>query len=154
MEAIMLKFRLSGGELPDGGLIPVRYACDGEDLSPLLRWSDPPEATRSLALLVADPDAPQGLFTYWVFFALSSDLRDLAEGRQAVSTAGLNDFERLGWSGHCPPPRHGERRSTLLLRALDLDTLELPSGATREAVERAMAGQVLDEASWMGRYSR
>jgi Raf kinase inhibitor-like YbhB/YbcL family protein len=139
--------------------IPTKYTCDGDDLSPDLRWSDIPPNTKSLALICEDPDAPSGTFTHWVLFDLPPTVTELPEG---VSTAerlangavqGQNDFKRIGYGGPCPPPNDSEHRYYFRIYALDIE-LQLQSGARREDVVPATVGHVLAAGHLMGTYKR
>ncbi len=140
-----------------GNLIPARYTCDGEDLSPPLSWDAPPEGTRSLALICDDPDAPRGTFVHWVLYNLPADLRQLPEGIPAQPQPpvggihGKNDFGRSGYGGPCPPS--GTHRYFFRLYALD-QTLNLAQGATKAELLEAMNGHILISAELMGRYAR
>jgi Raf kinase inhibitor-like YbhB/YbcL family protein len=143
----------------EGEAIPTKYTCDGDELSPDLRWSDIPPNTRSLALICEDPDAPSGTFTHWVLFDLPPTVTELPEG---VSTAerlangavqGQNDFKRIGYGGPCPPPNDNEHRYYFRIYALDTE-LQLRSGARREDVAPAMVGHVLATGHLMGTYKR
>lgn len=147
-------FRLLSDAFEQGEYIPRVHSREGEDRSPSLRWSDPPEGTRSFVLRVTDPDAPGGTFTHWVLFDVPADREGLGEGEKGVGVAGRNDFEALGWGGPLPPPGHGDHRYFFTLSALDRESLELREGARRDEVERAMEGHVLGEAELMGRYRR
>lgn len=139
----------------DGERIPARFTADAEDLSPPLRWSNPPPSTRSLAIVCDDPDAPGGLFVHWLAWNVRADLRHLNEGISLHSDAdlmceGQNGFGTHGYAGPNPPP--GERhRYAFHVYALDT-TLELPSGATRADLDEAMAGHVLAEGALIGKY--
>jgi Raf kinase inhibitor-like YbhB/YbcL family protein len=143
----------------EGEAIPTKYTCDGDELSPDLRWSDIPPNTRSLALICEDPDAPSGTFTHWILFDLPPTVTELPEG---VSTAerltngavqGQNDFKRIGYGGPCPPPNDSEHRYYFRIYALDTE-LQLRSGARREDVAPAMVGHVLATGHLMGTYKR
>ncbi len=107
--------KLASGSFEDGGSIPSRYTCDGADVSPPLAWSEVPDGTQSLALIVEDPDA-RG-FVHWVLANIPADTRELAEGEgDAIGTPALNGFGRSGWGGPCPPS--GEHRYVFTLYAL------------------------------------
>ncbi|MFQ5887136.1 MAG: YbhB/YbcL family Raf kinase inhibitor-like protein [Candidatus Hydrothermarchaeales archaeon] len=157
-ETIDMGFTLTSEGFEDGGDIPARYTCDGEDVSPPLSWGDPPEGTVSLALIMDDPDAPFGTFSHWVLFNIPVGTRALPEGvsKDEVlsdgSVQGRTDFGDTGYGGPCPPPGkpHTYR---FILYALDED-LDLGPGATREDVLRAIEGHVLDRADLEGRYGR
>jgi Raf kinase inhibitor-like YbhB/YbcL family protein len=86
--------------------IPNRYTCDGEDLSPPLRWANAPDQARSLALLVDDPDAPRGVLTHWVAWGLIHARAGCARGEAAPGER-RNDFGTLDYRGPCPPPGTG-----------------------------------------------
>jgi Raf kinase inhibitor-like YbhB/YbcL family protein len=117
--------------------IPRRHTCEGEDMSPPLRWADVPEGTRSLALIVDDPDAPGGVFTHWVAWGLAPEIRGLDEGEQAPKE-GRNDFGATGYRGPCPPPGHGRHRYVFRLFALDAEP-KLAAGASSSAPTSAKA---------------
>jgi len=139
------------------GMIPAKYTCDGEDVSPDLRWDAPPIGTQSLVLIVDDPDAPNGTFVHWVLYDLPPETRQLAEGVEVGPTLegggihGETSFGRLGYGGPCPP--NGTHRYYFKLYALD-KALGLKSGATKQQIEAAMEGHILDSGELMGRYSR
>jgi len=141
----------------NGGEIPARYGCHGEDLSPPLVFGNIPEGTRSLALIVEDPDAPSGLFVHWVLYDLPATLRGLPEGVPPAPELehgirqGTNDFGRVGYGGPCPPDR--PHRYFFRLFALD-GVPDLPPGASREELLSAMKGHLLEEADLMGIYPR
>jgi Raf kinase inhibitor-like YbhB/YbcL family protein len=146
------EFRLSSNAFELGEQIPRRHACDGEDVSPALSWSDPPAGTLALALIVEGPDAPVGTFTHWVAWNIEPVTGGLAEGESAPAE-GRNDFGTGGWSGPCPPPGHGPHRYFFRLHALDTQlTVGFRTG--RRELERALAGHVLETAELMGRYER
>jgi Raf kinase inhibitor-like YbhB/YbcL family protein len=124
-----------------GGPIPRRHSCEGEDLSPPLSWSGLPEGTRSLALVVDDPDAPGGTFTHWLGGALDPGAEGLGDG-EAAPVEGRNDFDTSGYRGPCPPPGHGRHRYSFRLYALDSDP-DLRPGAGKGELERALEGHTL-----------
>lgn len=151
-------FTLESPAFAEGASIPRQYTCDGADQSPPLRWSGLPAGTRSLALIVEDPDAPRGTFIHWVLYNLPAELPELpaAVPRQAIlengARQGRNDFRRVGYGGPCPP--HGSvHRYFFHLYALDAP-LDLTPGATAAELRAAVAGHVLGEAVLMGRYGR
>jgi hypothetical protein len=143
---------LTSSAFANGGRIPPRYACEGENISPPLRWSSPPDETRSLALIVQDPDAPVGTFTHWLGWGIDPEAGGLAEGEPAP-VEGQNDFGEIGYGGPCPPPGHGPHRYVFLLYALDSE-LGLPEGASREQFTQALDGHVLARAELVGIYER
>src|SRR6266545_4204456 len=125
----MSEFALACSAFGHAQAIASRHTCDGEDLSPPLSWTNLPEETRSLALIVDDPDAPRGVFTHWVAWGLDPAAGELGEG-EAAPDEGRNDFRTTGYRGPCPPPGHGRHRYVFQLYALDAE-LELGSGATK-----------------------
>ena len=140
------------------GTIPLRHTCDGDDISPALSWSEPPEGTQSLALICDDVDAPVRTWVHWVLFNIPADARAMVEGVPADPTSaglgvqGANGWKRLGYGGPCPP-KGSPHRYTFRLYALDT-VLDLDAGATRAELDRAMEGHILDSGQLMGRYGR
>jgi Raf kinase inhibitor-like YbhB/YbcL family protein len=145
-------FALSSEAFAHGEAIPQRHACEGQDVSPPLSWTDPPAGTRALALVVDDPDAPVGTFTHWLAWSIAPGARGLAEG-EAPPAEGRNDFGTTGWRGPCPPHGRGPHRYFFRLRALD-EALDIGEGAGRHVLERALRGHVLTTAELMGTYER
>ncbi|NVM21679.1 MAG: YbhB/YbcL family Raf kinase inhibitor-like protein [Desulfobacterales bacterium] len=141
--------------------IPVRYTCDGEDISPPLEWSGLPEGTKSVALIVDDPDAPDPAapkmtWVHWVLYNIPPSatglpervkVKDLPQGTRE----GLNDWKRTGYGGPCPPI--GRHRYFHKLYALDvlLPDLRRP---TKKQLEKAMRGHILSKAELVGTYKR
>jgi Raf kinase inhibitor-like YbhB/YbcL family protein len=139
-----------------GAAIPARHTAGGVDLSPPLQWTGVPRAARAVALLVEDPEAPEGSRVNWLAWNLPAHLGGLAEAvapEDPRLRQGLNDFGRCGWAGPHPPCRKGARRYLFRLFALDA-FLDLPAGAGRPALEAAMHGHVLAEARLMGKHHR
>jgi Raf kinase inhibitor-like YbhB/YbcL family protein len=151
-----MAFRLTSPVFADGGAIPARHTCDGENRSPLLTWSNVPEGSRSFVLLVDDPDAPAGTFTHWVLYDIPVDVRELSENvpEATPGVSGRNSFQKIGYGGPCPPPRDEAHRYRFVLHALDAESLGLPTGASREEVEARMSGHVLATAQLVGTYRR
>ncbi len=151
---------LSSPAFGAGETIPARYTCDGEDISPPLRWEGIPEGTRSFALIVDDPDAPVGTFIHWVLYNIPAERSDLPEGvpRQlevpGIGLQGTNDFKdnRIGYRGPCPPPGK-PHRYFFKLYALDT-TLDVVKGASAATVERAIRGHILAQGQLIGKYGR
>lgn len=143
---------LSSEAFVTGQPIPRRHSCEGVDLSPPLQWGGVPPGAVSLALIVDDPDAPVGTFTHWLAWGISPDAGGLAEGQPAPSE-GRNDFGQAGYRGPCPPRGHGVHRYFFRLHALESEPA-LPSGASRNELERAIAGRVVAVAELVGTYQR
>lgn len=145
----------------DGEPIPVRYTCDGADVSPPLAWSGVPEGTRSVALIVDDPDAPDPaapkmVFVHWVLYNLPPNCGGLdedagAKGLPAAAGQGLNDWKRTGYGGPCPPI--GTHRYFHKVYALDRELPDLGT-PTRAELEQAMQGHVLANAQLVGTFRR
>ena len=131
--------------------IPSKYTCDGEDMSPPLAIDHIPEGTRSLVLIVDDPDAPSGTWDHWILFNLPADYTRIGEGGTAAGLSGTNSWGTIGYGGPCPPS--GEHRYLFRVHALDT-ILTLPEGASKADIEHAMEGHVLDKTTLMGRYAR
>ncbi len=148
----MTELSLRSAAFADGEPIPRRHTCEGEDLSPPLSWSGVPEGTRSLALIVDDPDAPAGTFVHWLAWGLDPARGGLGEG-EAAPVEGRNGFGASGYRGPCPPPGHGPHRYFFRLFALDSE-LGLAAGASRAELERALEGHVLARAELAGTYER
>ncbi len=137
--------------------IPAIFTCDGENISPPLHWSDVPDATQSLALILEDPDAPSGVFTHWIIFDIPAIMqgldREVPEGGHYGDQArqGMNDFNNMGYGGPCPP--QGEHRYIFTLYALDT-LLNLEEGITKETLLEAMEGHILEQAELTGLYAK
>jgi Raf kinase inhibitor-like YbhB/YbcL family protein len=152
------KFTLSSAAFESGGVIPRQFSCEGSDISPALKWNDPPVGTESFALIVDDPDAPAGTWVHWVLYNLPATARELPEAMAKDAELpggachGRNDFRRLGYGGPCPPPGPAHHYH-FKLYALDRK-LDLKPGATKAEVEEAMAGHILAKAELIGLYRR
>jgi Raf kinase inhibitor-like YbhB/YbcL family protein len=148
----MAEFALESSAFANAQAIPSRHSCEGEDVSPQLRWTNVPEGTQSLALVVDDPDAPGRVFTHWIAYGLDPSAEGLSEGERAPRE-GRNDFGTTGYRGPCPPPGHGRHRYVFRLFALDSE-LELGPGASKPDLEQAIEGRVLTTAELVGTYER
>ena len=134
------------------GKIPSQYTCDGENIPPPLSFSAVPSQTRSLVLVVDDPDAPSGTWVHWILWNISPRIKSIGEGNIPQGVAeGTTSFGATGYGGPCPPD--GEHRYFFKLYALDIE-IELPKETTKEKLEEAMLGHVLDKAELIGHYSR
>jgi Raf kinase inhibitor-like YbhB/YbcL family protein len=146
------RFNLSSPAFQDSGLIPQKFTCQGENVSPELNWSEAPANTKSFALLMDDPDAPGGTFTHWVLFDIPAVTKQLAEGQPPIGTGGNNGLSQTGYMGPCPPS--GIHRYYFRLYALDVPSLNLKVGASRSEVEAALKNHVIGAADTMGRYEQ
>ncbi len=152
---------LRSSAFEDGGTIPSKYTCDGEDRSPPLEWGAVPEGTQSLALIVDDPDAPdpaapQLTYVHWVLYNLPPALNGLPEAFEPATLAtvigeGINDWRRTAYGGPCPPI--GRHRYFHKLYALDTELRGLLR-PTKADVEHAMHGHILGQATLIGTYAR
>lgn len=153
----ILTNKLQGGEdmkltspaFENNELIPKKFTCDGEDISPGLEISDIPDKTQSLALIVDDPDAPMGTWVHWVVFDIPVITR--IEQNSIPGKQGINDFGRKNYGGPCPPS--GTHRYFFKLYALD-KKLELAEGINKQDLEEAMQRHILDKAELIGLYKR
>jgi len=140
-----------------GDMIPSKYTCDGENISPPLKWSGAPEGTKSFALVADDPDAPMGTWVHWVVYNIPAAAREIPE--KAASTKklpagaleGVTDFRENTYGGPCPPS--GTHRYFFKLYALDT-ALGLRAGASKKQLIEAMKGRILDQAELVGKYRR
>ena len=152
-----MEIKITSSAFTKGGMIPSRYTCDGADFSPPLKWDAVPEATRSIALICDDPDAPMGTFVHWVLFNLPPGTRELAENFPEEETLpdgarqGISDFGKTGYGGPCPPG--GTHRYYFKIYALDTK-LEIAPVADKPALLKAMEGHILAEGELLGTYAR
>jgi Raf kinase inhibitor-like YbhB/YbcL family protein len=148
--------RLTSPAFEHGGNIPSKYTCDGANISPPLTLSDVPPGTRSLALIMDDPDVPKhlradGMWDHWVVFNIRADIQEIKEGKEPDGIHGIGTGGNTNYFGPCPPDR--EHRYFFKLYALDT-ALDLPEKATKQQVEKAMPGHILEKAELLGRYER
>lgn len=152
-------FELRSNSFVAGAEIPARHTCEGADVSPALTWSGAPTGTRSFALVVEDPDAPdpaapKRVWTHWVLYDIPRSAASLDEGVKATqlplgTREGRNDWGGLGYRGPCPPI--GRHRYFTRLYALDVSLPDLHS-PSRARLRDAMRGHVLAVAELMGTY--
>ena len=133
-----------------GETIPVKHTCDGENVNPELAFEDIPEETKSLSLIVDDPDAPGGLFTHWIVFNIDPKTQKIQENTPpATGVIGKNDFKNIDYDGPCPPS--GTHRYYFRLFALDT-MLDLKEGCNRAQLDSAIENHVIESAELMSRY--
>lgn len=153
-----MQIQLWSTAFQDGETIPIQHTGDGQNVSPALAWSEPPEGTKSFALICDDPDAPRGTWVHWVLFNLPGDTRSLPETMATTANLengvvhGKNDFGNIGYGGPAPPPGK-PHRYYFKIYALD-KSLNLPPRATKAQVVAAIKGHVLAEGQLMGKYGR
>src|SRR3989339_549945 len=147
LEAKIKKIMVKSTAFKNGGIIPKKYTCSGENISPPLSWSSVPDGTMSLALICDDPDAPGGTFVHWVIFNIPPDVQELEGGIETGTEEledgtiqGTNDFGEIGYGGPCPPS--GTHRYYFKLYALDTQ-LDLDSESGKPELISAMKGHIL-----------
>jgi Raf kinase inhibitor-like YbhB/YbcL family protein len=153
-----MSFNLTSTAFEDGQPIPLDHTGEGRDLSPPLKWTDPPGGTNSFALICEDPDAPRGTWTHWVIFNMPAPSRELSEGvprEEGLANGtrqGANDFGKVGYGGPKPPPGKAHRYEFKLF-ALSRP-LDLPGRCSKQQLLSAMKGHILGEAKLTGLYAR
>lgn len=140
----------------DQEIIPSKYTCEGENINPPLEFLNIPSKTKSLVLIVDDPDVPKhlrpdGIWDHWILFNISPSTHKIEENSTPRCTYGKTTWGNTQYGGPCPPDR--EHRYFFKLYALDA-LLELKSGSTKKEVEKAMQGRIIAEAHLMGRYEK
>lgn len=141
--------RLTSPAFENNGYIPKKFTCDGEDISPGLEISGIPDKTQSLALVMDDPDAPMGTWVHWVVFDIP--VTNHIDENSIPGKQGINDFRRRNYGGPCPPS--GTHRYFFKIYALD-KKLDLSEGVSKQDLEKAMQGHILDKAELIGLYKR
>jgi Raf kinase inhibitor-like YbhB/YbcL family protein len=144
--------KLTSSVFDHNGMIPIRYTCEGEEVSPPLTISDPPSGTESLALIVQDPDAPSGDFVHWLIWNIGPEVWEITEGTiPKAAQAGTNDAGKVGWSGPCPPL--GKHRYEFHLYALK-KTLAIPETALKDELRATIKENTIQEAVLTGLYEK
>ena len=147
---------LRSSAFADGSIIPRRFTCEGDNVSPPLEWGAAPAGTRSFALLCDDPDAPGGTWHHWAVYDIPADRTGLKENLRPddpVMRQASNDSRTFGYSGPCPPRGHGRHRYRFHLLALSVEKLALDRPACR-TVERDARAHLVAEATLTGTYER
>ena len=148
---------ISSTAFSNGGMIPSRYTCDGANISPPLQWSGLPAGTKTVALIVDDPDAPAKTWVHWVVYDLPANTTQLPENIKPQENLagggkqGTNDFKKIGYGGPCPPS--GTHRYFFKLYAVDIQT-SLGPGATKDELLKTMESHVLAQGELVGKYKR
>ncbi len=141
--------KISSPEFDHNGMIPKKFTCDDQDVNPVLEIDDIPEQTKSMVLIVDDPDAPMGTWVHWVVYDMPV-LNRIEEG-QVPGKQGMNDFGKKDYGGPCPPS--GTHRYFFKIYALDRK-LGLEEGVTKEEVEKMMQINILAHTELIGLYER
>lgn len=154
-------FTLESDAFRTGENIPVKYTCDGADVSPALSWQGAPQGTKSLALICDDPDAPMGTWVHWIIYNIPATLPGLPEnvakdqaelsGNLQSILQGINSWGKIGYGGPCPPPGPAHR---YFFKLYALDTVLAQSSMKKAQLLQAMEGHVLGETQLMGTYQR
>ena len=158
----LMAFTISSPDFGDNQLIPTKFTCEGDNISPALDWQDPPKGTKSFVLIIDDPDAPdprapKRTWVHWVAYDIPEKVREIPQNIPPDErllnggTSGFSDFKKYGYGGPCPPI--GEHRYFFKLYALKT-FLGLPPGKTKNDVMQALEGKVLGEAKFIGKYSK
>ena len=150
----ILAMEITSSAFNNNGFIPTKYTCDGVDISPQLAWSNVPKQTKSLALIIDDPDAPMGIWTHWILYNLPPDTNELVEEIKKFplgTKRGRNSWGKEDYRGPCPPSN--EHRYVFTLYALDT-ILSFPYPPNIIKLKNAVEEHVLDKAILIGRYRR
>ena len=155
-------FQLSSPAFAPSATIPKKFTCDGPDVSPPLAWSGVPEGTRSIALIMEDPDAPAGVWVHWVLYDLPAKSAGVAEnlpkkeslpdGSKQGPSGGVIEFEAIGYTGPCPP-KGKPHRYVFTAYALNAAPGVGPRAA-KSVLLAAMRGKILAQAELIGLYGR
>ena len=151
-EVIEDSMKLTSGAFENNKMIPGKYTCDGENVSPPLEIANVASGTQSLALIVDDPDAPGGDWAHWLVWNIDPIVGEISEDsvfQNAIQ--GTTDFGKTGYGGPCPPS--GTHRYQFKLYALDTK-LDLESGARKKDLEAAMKDHILEQSTLVGLYKR
>ena len=151
-------FNLTSTAFEQGASIPTKHSCKGDDTSPPLRWDEVPGGTASFALILEDPDAPNGTFCHWIIYNLPADCRELEaiipiqKNLDNGAIQGQNDFGKIGYGGPCPPQGEEHR---YFFRLFALKKKLPPESANRnEDFYKAVNGLMLGKAEYMGRFKK
>jgi Raf kinase inhibitor-like YbhB/YbcL family protein len=151
------EMKISSSSFKEGEMIPSKYTCDGDNISPHLTWISYPENTISFAIISDDPDAPAGDWVHWVVYNIPTSVNELKENFPKDKTfengtkQGTTDFGRTGYDGPCPP--NGTHRYYFKLYALDIP-INKDAGMTKQELLKAMEGHIVAEVQLIGKYKR
>jgi hypothetical protein len=156
-----MTLKVTSSAFQQGGSIPAKYTCEGQDVSPPLAWAGVPASAKSIAMIVDDPDAPdpakpQRVYVHWVLYNIPGGISSLSEnasksGLPKGAVQGKNDWGKPQYGGPCPPI--GRHRYFFKVYALDTELTGL-SGATKADVERAIKGHIVDSGELVGTYQK
>lgn len=150
---------LESNSIVNGADFPVKYTCEGDDISLPVKWSKAPQGTKSFVFILDDPDAPVGTFNHWLVYDIPSSVLGFSEGFPEKSQysqikEGNNDFGTPGYRGPCPPEGVGFHRYYLRIYAVDIETLGLPSGVSRSDIDEKISGHILGETNIFAKFKR
>jgi Raf kinase inhibitor-like YbhB/YbcL family protein len=143
------QLKITSSAFEENGLIPSKYTCDGNNISPSLTIENIPKESKSLSIIVEDPDAPVGTWVHWVIWNIPVTGR--IKENQAPGVQGINDFRKNNYGGPCPP--NGTHRYFFKVFALDT-VLELPANTNKHMLEKAMVGHIIASGQLVGLYTR
>ncbi len=144
------KINISSQEFLNGGVIPTRFTCAGDNINPPLTFDRVPGDAKSLVLIIDDPDAREPAFNHWIVFNIDPSTTNIEEGNIPNALLGTNDFGELKYMGPCPTGKH-----TYYFRVFALDSvLALEEGAKRTEIETSMKDHILGKGELTGTYSR
>jgi Raf kinase inhibitor-like YbhB/YbcL family protein len=152
-----MSIKLQSNAFKEGEMIPAKYTCSGEGISPELKWSKFPKATKTFAIILNDPDAPSGDFVHWIVYNIPANVKELHEDVTPTRNVpdevemGTNSAGRVGYFGPCPPS--GTHHYIFRIYALNT-VLHLEAGAEKHVLLKAMEGHILAEGKLMGRYKK
>jgi hypothetical protein len=144
-----MKLTITSSAFENNGKIPAKYTCDGENINPPLHIEGIPDGTRSMVLIVDDPDAPMGIWVHWVVWNIPPT--NTIKENNVPGIEGLNDFGKHSYGGPCPPS--GTHRYFFKVYALDIE-LDLDTNSRKQDIEKAIQGHVLAQGELVGLYSR
>ena len=154
-----MEIKIKSSAFKEGGSIPSKYSCEDENVSPQLHWNEVSKEIKSYAIILDDPDAPDGNFVHWVIFNIPGTMKELHENVTPSRNIpdevmlGTNSFGRIGYGGPCPPPGKPHH---YYFRIFALDTIlhHVESGSTKLQLINAMEGHILATGELMGKYKR
>ena len=152
-QATLTRLTITSDAFKDGQPIPEVYSCDGANHSPPIHWSEPPAGTKSLALVIDDPDAPKGTFRHWGVYDIPASARGIGAG-QHIGTEVNNDSGKPGYTGPCPPRGNGVHHYHFKLFALGVEKLGLGPGGSVADVESAASAHAIAQGELVGTYER
>jgi Raf kinase inhibitor-like YbhB/YbcL family protein len=149
----MIELKVFSSSFENGGIIPAKFTCDGENISPDINWEGVPKGSKSLALICDDPDAPSGDFVHWVVFNIPADIDGFEENAEISNIAdlGITDYGHPGYGGPCPPS--GFHHYHFKVYALD-EILSAESNIDKYELLKEMEGHILAKGELVGLYKR